>query len=142
MAQKTIANWFQDFLARKGWEPPFEEWLREAVAAPATDPSKAMVGQLVQAAQAKEVATKAHKGPEQAMMAKSAQRALDALVDDLCPPWPRWPRPWPWPGPPPQVWEVVSQLTLAANQLQAGGLREDLLSIAGTISARNTTVGG
>ena len=96
---------------------------------PLPDPWRVAVAQLVQAAQAKDLAVKLPKGQrEQAV--RSATAAIEDILDDWCGTPPRkWP--WPWPGPPPWVWDIVSELSGIANTLAAGSLRDGLLEVAG-----------
>jgi hypothetical protein len=98
---------------------------------PRPEPWHVAVGQLVQAVQVKELAARM-KGKQGDEMAKSAAAAIESVLDDWCGFPPRkWP--WPWPGPPPWVWEIASQLSLVANTLQAGSLRDGLLEVAGQV---------
>ena len=60
---------------------------------------------------------------------KSAGAAIDSILDDWCGTPPRFPYPWPWPGPPPWVWEIASELSLVANSLQPGTLRDVIQDI-------------
>jgi hypothetical protein len=94
---------------------------------PEPEPWRIAVAQLVQAAQAKDLAARLPDKLKSAMM-KSATSAIDAVLDEWCgtPP----PKPWPWPGPRPWVWNIVSELSLVANSLQPGSLRDGILDIA------------
>jgi hypothetical protein len=87
--------------------------------------------QLVEAAIAKDIASKQqHKAGQQ-----SAQLAIDTIIDDYCGTPPRR-VPWPHPGPPPWAFQIAAELSLLANTLQPGGLKNELESIAGRISHR------
>jgi hypothetical protein len=61
----------------------------------------------------------------------SADRAIASLLDsdDICPRWP-------FPGPPPWLSIIASELTLVANTLNEGSLREEILNIAGQLLDR------
>lgn len=93
-----------------------------------------VVSHFVRAAQAKELARKAPEGRRKEMM-HSAESTIAMLIDDYCGTPPRkWP--WPWPGPPPWALQIATELSLIANTLQAGGLKDELGGIAGQILAR------
>lgn len=64
-----------------------------------------------------------------------ANSAIDALLDEFCGTPPR--RKWPFPGPPPQVLQMVSELSLLANSLQSGGLRSELEDVSTKLLMRN-----
>lgn len=127
------------WLWKHGWEEPVgplgpvvkqfgphpEPW----VSGPSPEPWRVAVPQLVQAVQARELAARL-EGHAKEEMFKSAHLAIEAILDDWCGTPPRR-YPWPWPGPPPWVWEIASQLTLIANTVEAGSLREGLLDVAG-----------
>jgi hypothetical protein len=55
--------------------------------------------------------------------------AIGAILDDWCGTPPR-KHPWPWPDPPPWVWEIASELSLTANSLQPGSLRDEIQNLA------------
>jgi hypothetical protein len=131
-----------EWLYRHGWEGP--GWGQRSHLAPGAiephlgpqpEPWTVAVGQLVQAASAKEVAVKLPEGPQRSAMMKSASMAIETVLDDWCGTPPRR-HPWPWPGPPPWTWQIVSELTLVANSLQGGPLRDEILNIAGQLTSR------
>jgi hypothetical protein len=97
---------------------------------PSPEPWRVAVLQLVQAAQAKDLATRLPEGHLKNTLASSAGRAIDNILDDVCGTPHGHPYPWPWPGPPPWVWEIVSELSLVANSLQAGSLRDGIQQVA------------
>jgi hypothetical protein len=105
------------------WGPTPNPW------GPTPDPWRAVVAQLVQAAVAKDLAGRL-EGGSKSELAKSAGGAIDKILDDWCGTPPKIPLPWPWPGPPPWTWEIVSGLSLVANSLQPGSLRDGILDIA------------
>lgn len=136
------------WLYRHGWEDPGwgqgpqpEPWKTGHQLGPHPEPWKLAVSQLVQAASAKEVALKVPEGPQRSAIMKSASAAIELVLDDWCGTPPRR-HPWPWPGPPPWTWEIVSELTLVANSLQAGPLREEILNIAGHVTSRANVASG
>jgi len=95
---------------------------------PTPEPWRVAVGQLVHAAQARDLAGKLPKGLQEQVV-KSSTAAIADILDDWCGTPPRkWP--WPWPGPPPWLWEIVSELSMVANSLPAGGLRDVILDVA------------
>jgi hypothetical protein len=97
---------------------------------PEPDPIvQSVVGQLVQAAVAKDLAARLEGGLK-GDMTKSAEGAINKLLDDYCGNVPKFPLPWPWPGPHPWPWQIVSGLSVVANSLQPGGLRDGILDIA------------
>jgi hypothetical protein len=61
----------------------------------------------------------------------AADQAIAAFIDsdNICPPWP-------YPGPPPWLSIIASQLTLVANNLQAGALQTGILQVAGQVLDR------
>jgi len=85
------------------------------------------------------VAEQMPEGREAQYLGEFANRAIAELIDDYCG---THPRPWPWPGPPPWVFQIVSELAIAANAMQAGDLREGLMATAGTLAQRGLEVGG
>src|SRR5262245_61953624 len=120
-----------------GWEEiigPLGPKVAE-VANPEPQPWRVAVFQLAEAAQARDIASRLPKGTQKEAMLKSASGAIDSVIDDWCGTPPR-KHPWPWPGPPPWVWSIVSELSLLGNSLQAGGLRDELLSLAGQLATR------
>jgi hypothetical protein len=116
---------------RNLWARWDRSWLgstRRPTRGPQPEPWRIAVGQLVHAAQVKDLAARM-KGKQGEEMAKSAAAAIESVLDDWCGTPPRkWP--WPWPGPPPWVWDIASELSLVANTLQAGSLRDGLLDVA------------
>ena len=62
---------------------------------------------------------------------RSAQRAIDQFADDCC--GTTWHIPWPVPGPGPSVFGLASQLSLIANTLQPGELRNAVQNLAGQV---------
>jgi hypothetical protein len=135
-----------EMLAKKGYEEiigPLGPILSalEAAKKQESDPMSwghAVAG-LVQAAQAKELAARLPP-KDRANATKSATSAIEEILDDWCGTPPRR-IPWPWPGPPPWTWQIVSALSLIANSLQAGALRDELLGIAGQAAARASEAG-
>src|SRR5262249_30179311 len=103
---------------------------------PIPEPWRRAVADLVQAAQAKELATKL-PAKDRAAATKSATTAIEEILDEWCGTPPRR-HPWPWPGPPPWTWQIVSALSLIANSLQPGLLRDELLGIAGQAATKAT----
>jgi hypothetical protein len=92
-----------------------------------------IAAQFVRVAQAKDLASRLPDGHTKQALMKSSNTALAQIIDDWCGTPPR-KYPWPWPGPPPWVWEVTSQLSLFANSLAAGSLRDEVLGIAGKLA--------
>jgi hypothetical protein len=96
---------------------------------PHPEPWRIAVAQLIEAAQARDLATKLPDGQLKSELTRSARTAIEALLEEWCWTPPRKP-PWPWPGPHPWVWEIVSELSFAANSLQPGSLRDAIENIA------------
>jgi hypothetical protein len=94
-------------------------------------PAQQAVALLISAATAKETASVANSAVAK-QVAASAEASIAEVIDDYCGTPPR-KVPWPFPGPPPWVWEIASQLTVAANTLQEGSLRTNLLQISGRV---------
>jgi hypothetical protein len=129
------------WLWKHGWEEPvgplgpLAERADHAVHAPDfsphPEPWREAVPLLIQAAQARELASRM-EGRLKDQAIKSATSAIELVLDDWCGTPPRkWP--WPWPGPPPWTWEIASELSLVAHSLQPGGLKDGLLDIAGQV---------
>lgn len=145
----SLKNPLLDGLIKHGWEeiigplgpmrearmadPSPEPWRL----APEPDPWRVAVPQLFRAVQARDLASRL-KGEAGESLARSSAEAIDSILDDWCGTRPRF-IPWPYPGPPPWVWEIASELSLIANTLQPGSLREGLLDVAAR-AAQNTTV--
>jgi hypothetical protein len=96
---------------------------------PSPHPWRVPVAQLLRAAQAKDLAMQLPEGQQKAAL-KSAGAAIDSILDDWCGTPPKFPYPWPWPGPPPWVWEIASELSLVANSLQPGSLRDVIQDVS------------
>ena len=107
---------------------------------PEPDPWRVAVGQLTQAASAKGMAVQLPEGPQQVALLRSADAAINAILDDFCGTPPRL-YPWPWPGPPPWAWQIVSELHFVASTLQLGPLRDEILKVAVQAATRLTVAG-
>lgn len=146
MSDKTFfARWFADMLAKKGWEeiigPLGPLIARFAAAGPQPEPWHEGVSALVEAARARDVASRLPQGAARNAAVKGAATTIEQVFDDYCGTPPR-KLPWPWPGPPPWAWSMVSALSEAANSFQAGSLRDELNGIAGHFAARLGGGGG
>lgn len=131
-------SYLLQWLWKHGWEEPvgplgpftrqflpISETLRQG---PSPEPWREAVPQLVEAIQAKDLAMRLD-GPLKEEATKRAAQAINSILDDWCGTPPRkWP--WPWPGPPPWTWEIASELSLVANSLQPGSLKDGLLDLA------------
>jgi len=121
---------------------PLVEHIGHAAAqfGPRPEPWHFAIGQLVQAVQAKDLAHKLPKAQQEQVM-RSATAAITEVLDDWCGTPPRkWP--WPWPGPPPWVWEIASELSMIANSLSAGSLRDGLMEVASQVVQKGNTQRG
>jgi hypothetical protein len=104
---------------------------------PNPSPWRSAVVQLVEAAQVKDLATRIAAAPQKSAMVKSANAAIEEIFDEWgCGTKPPGYHPWPWPGPPPWIWQIASALSFVANSFQAGGLRDEILGIAGQMVTR------
>jgi hypothetical protein len=95
------------------------------------DPIPWSVGFLVSAASSIQAAANmTNKSAAQQIIA-AANQVITAFLDsdDICPRWP-------WPGPPPCLPIIASELTVYANTLQEGALRNGILQIAGQVLDR------
>jgi hypothetical protein len=101
-----------------------------ATTSPGPVPWRIAVIQLAQAAQARDLATRLPEGRLKGALERSAKAAIETVLDDWCGTTPKHPRPWPWPGPPPWAWEIASELSLFANTLQPGTLRDTVQDLA------------
>lgn len=95
-------------------------------------PAQQAVALLISAATTKETASAMSDKELAKQIVASADAAISEVMDDYCGTPPR-KVPWPFPGPPPWVWEIASELTAAANTLQAGSLRTSLVEISGRV---------
>jgi hypothetical protein len=120
---------------------PYAALLRQERQDPIPDPWRIAVARLVEAAQAKEIAAELPPASarQKEEMEKSASESIEVIFDEYCGTPPH-PRPWPWPGPPPWTWQIVSGLSLVANTLQAGALRDGILDIAVQLTMRASAV--
>jgi hypothetical protein len=143
-----LHTFLQQWLWKHGWEEPVgpvgplhsmsEPWKLgpqpipwHRVAGPQPDPWHVAVFQLIEAVQARDLAANL-EGQFKEEAIRSATTAIDGILDDWCGTPPRkWP--WPWPGPPPWTWEIASELSLAANSLQPGSLKDGLLDVAAQV---------
>ena len=140
MSEKTfLSHWFANMLAKKGWEeiigPLGPLMARMVEASPEPQPWQEGVAALVEAARAKDVASRLPPGQTKNAAAKGAAATIEQVFDDYCGTPPRR-LPWPWPGPPPWGWAMVSALSETANSFQAGSLRDEIQGIAGQLAAR------
>jgi hypothetical protein len=126
-------------LVSERFGPQPEPW-RSAVTGPSPEPWRIAVAQLVQAAQARDLAAKLPEGRLKSELTRSSGTAIEAIIDEWCGTPPR-KHPWPWPGPPPWVWEIVSEISLVANSLQPGSLRDTIEDIATQALQKTGTTG-
>lgn len=128
-----LSNIIQGWLDRHGYEPPVDPTNPDRIARIEPEPNPWRIArQFVQAAQAKDLATKLPEGNLKIALLRSSSLAVNQILDDTCGTSPRrWP--WPWPGPPPWVWQIASELSSFANNLTAGSLRDEILDIAGKV---------
>ena len=89
---------------------------------------------LIEAVSSKEAAknmTNAANNAAAQQIIAAADEAIAEFIDgdDICPRWP-------YPGPPPWLSIIATELTLAANTLQEGGLRTGILQVAGQVLDR------
>jgi hypothetical protein len=105
-------------------------------AGPRPEPWRTAVGEIVQAVQARDLASRITDEKVREQIIGTATATISAVLDDdLCPPYRRWP----WPGPPPWPWLAVSELTSLANALPAGGVHDQLKDVAAQILERAAT---
>ena len=95
---------------------------------------------LITAISLREVASQMSEGRVKVEFAKRLDSAIARFIDDCGTKPPRWPWPWPHPGPhpgpPPWVYEIVSELAVAANGIAEGKVRNEILRVAGQIVER------
>jgi hypothetical protein len=133
--RRDLLSYVTNPIMERLWKMGYEEVvdplgpLRAALhQTPQPEPWKVAAPQLVQAAIAKDLATKQQNKAGQ----HSATQTIDTILDDWCGTPPRR-HPWPFPGPPPWAWEIAAELSLFANTLQSGSLRTEIESIVGKI---------
>lgn len=88
-------------------------------------------GWLIAALSAKEAAANMQNKQAARQIIAGIDRSIASYLDsdDICPPWP-------WPGPPPWLSMIASELTLVANTLHEGSLRNSMLAAAGQVLDR------
>jgi len=101
-------------------------------AGPSPDPWRERSAALLASLSLKEVARRMPEGAARRQFEAGIERAIADEVDDLCPPYRRWP----WPGPPPWVQEVISELTAVAAVLANRELAGEATAVAATIAER------
>jgi hypothetical protein len=80
-----------------------------------------------------EIASKVTDEQAARRLRASAEAALQADIDDICPPF----RHWPWPGPPPWVIQALNELVAVANSSEFASNREAIVNVAAKIAERN-----
>jgi hypothetical protein len=100
--------------------------------------SSSAIDYLVSMISLKEAAAALPGGAQRDRIVEQADRSIAEFIDDICPPYRRWPRPgpWPWPGPPPWIAPLVSELVTVAHSFEEGTMRRELVSVAGQILER------
>jgi hypothetical protein len=146
----ALGQWISDEAWRLGsnteplpWSMPFPrpeintEPLPWGRLRPNTNPVPRAVAFLIAAVNSKEAAknmTNAANNAAAQQIITAAGEAIAEFIDgdDICPRWP-------YPGPPPWLSIIATELTLAANTLQEGGLRTGILQVAGQVLDRAYT---
>lgn len=105
------------------------------VAGPGPQPWSPPVAFVLSAIGVKEVAARLSDEQLRKNLDTQASAAISAFIDD-CGNGLRYPWRWPLPGPPPPPFAILSELALAANMLQDGNLREEVLKVAGEIAQK------
>jgi hypothetical protein len=90
---------------------------------------------LVSAVTAQQVA-QAVQEPLRSQIERSASECIAQALDGYCGTPPR-SIPWPFPGPPPWIFAIASELNAIANTVEAPGMREGLLNVAGQVVERS-----
>lgn len=105
-------------------------------AEPSPSPWSPAVSFLLSAISLKEVASTLPEGQLRNELAKGADLGIARIIEDICGTPPGKIR-FPWPNPPgPWVYRIVSELAMVANTFQEGGLRHEVLRVAGQIAQR------
>lgn len=124
---------YQGFLNRKPKHLPtlFHHKRDEPSSDLNLEPVSSAVAFLVATVSSKEAATNMTNKEAAQQIIAAAHTAISEYIDgdDICPPWP-------WPGPPPWLSIIASELTLVANTLQEGSLRNNILQVAGQVLDR------
>lgn len=134
--RNKLAALIESMLAKRGFEEiidPNNPLIEQKKLVEQEPDSWRIAYQLIHAAQAKDLASRLPEGAAKQAVIKSSNAAVAQIIDDWCGTPPRR-HPWPWPGPPPWAWEVTSNLSLFANSLVAGSLRDEVLGIAGKLT--------
>jgi hypothetical protein len=126
--QQPLQNPIRERFWELGGEEP--DWGTSSPTQRLDNPVKMAARELICAVVVKDIATRI-KNKE---LMGSASGTIDAWIDDYCGTPPR--RKWPFPGPSPFVLEIVAELSLLANSLQPGGLRNELEDLTGKLIGR------
>ena len=128
--QKFIKRYLMDRLWKKGWEEPVD---------PSNPMMQHLISRLGQSKRASQLFIEAIIAKDIAGRTKNAEwleaasHAITSLRDDHCgTPWRRWPHP----GPPPQVIELITELSMLAQSFQPGSLRKEIEELVTTMASR------
>jgi hypothetical protein len=101
-----------------------------------TDPwNQGVISALLSAISMQEVARRMPEGEHQQQLLSRSETFISEFVDDFCGTGPR-PRPWPWPGPRPWILPAVAQLTVIANSMNKGSMRDEVQRVADEMAQR------
>ncbi|MEO6195007.1 MAG: hypothetical protein ABIS20_18480 [Thermoanaerobaculia bacterium] len=95
-------------------------------------PWRFAVSSLIAVISLREVASKMPDGQVKIELGKRVDSAISRFIDDCGTRHPGWP----WPGPPPWVYPIASELSVAANTITEGNVRNEVLKVAGQIIER------
>ena len=125
------------------YSPGASPWSRfgGAVFEPHPEPWLPPVSYMVSLLSLKEVIDKLPEGHLRQGFSKRIDASIADILEDWCGTKPRPRPPWPWPGPPPWIFSIVTNLTLVANSLQEGRLRNEILDIAGQVVQKSFEAG-
>jgi hypothetical protein len=90
------------------------------------------VSSLIAVISLREVASKMPDGQVKIELSKRVDSAISSFIDDCGTKHPGWP----YPGPPPWVYPIASELSVAANVITDGNIRNEVLQVAGQIIER------
>jgi hypothetical protein len=125
------------------WTPELAPWSLSPFSGPTPEPwylspfsvPWVAVTALVAAVGVQQLAATVPEGTLRSQLEQSGSVSIAQVLDDYCGTPPRL-IPWPWPGPPPWVFSIAAELNSIANSVEAAGMQQGLLKVAGQVLPR------